>query len=168
VKLTVVAVGKIREKSLRAVADDYLGRVKHYARASEIEVKTDAELARAVPREATVIALDPGGDSVTSRELARRLEGWGQRGKGELAFVIGGAEGIPEALLEAAHARLQPVEPDAAAPARARRAVRAALPRVHDPARRAVRARGLSSRSPLRSAARAASPKIQATMHREP
>jgi 23S rRNA (pseudouridine1915-N3)-methyltransferase len=106
VKLTIVAVGKIREKSLRAVADDYLGRVKHYARTSEVEVKTDAELERAVPREATVIALDPGGDSVTSRELARRLEGWGQRGKGELAFVIGGAEGIPDALLKAAHARL--------------------------------------------------------------
>ena len=105
-KLTIVAVGKIREKSLRAVADDYLGRVKHYARTSEVEVKTDAELERAVPREATVIALDPGGDSVTSRELARRLEGWGQRGKGELAFVIGGAEGIPDALLKAAHARL--------------------------------------------------------------
>jgi 23S rRNA (pseudouridine1915-N3)-methyltransferase len=106
VKLTVLAVGRIREKNLRAVADDYLGRVRHYARTTELEVKTDAELARAVPREATVIALDPGGDAVTSRELARRLEGWSQRGKGELAFVIGGAEGIPEALLEAAHARL--------------------------------------------------------------
>jgi 23S rRNA (pseudouridine1915-N3)-methyltransferase len=106
VKLTVIAVGKIREKNLRAVADDYVGRVKHYARTSEVEVKTDAELARAVPRDATVIALDPGGDAVTSRELARRLESWGQRGKGELAFVIGGAEGIPAALLGAAHARL--------------------------------------------------------------
>jgi 23S rRNA (pseudouridine1915-N3)-methyltransferase len=106
VKLTVVAVGKIREKHLRAVADDYAGRVKHYARTSEVEVKTDAELARAVPRDATVIALDPGGDALTSREFARRLERWGQRGKGELAFVIGGADGIPAALLEAAHARL--------------------------------------------------------------
>jgi 23S rRNA (pseudouridine1915-N3)-methyltransferase len=106
VKLTIVAVGKIREKSLRAVADDYLGRVKHYARTAEVEVKSDAELARAVPREATVIALDPGGDELTSRELAKRLEGWGQRGKGELAFLIGGADGIPSELLKSAHARL--------------------------------------------------------------
>ena len=105
-KLTVVAVGKIREKSLRAVADDYLARVRHYARTTEVEVKTDAELTRAVPREATVIALDPGGDAVTSRELAKRLERWGARGKGELAFVLGGAEGIPEPLLASAHARL--------------------------------------------------------------
>jgi 23S rRNA (pseudouridine1915-N3)-methyltransferase len=106
VKLHVVAVGKIREKSLRAVADDYLARVRHYARTAEIEVRTDAELFRAVPREATVVALDPGGDALTSRELAQRLERWGQRGKGELAFVLGGAEGIPEPLLESAHARL--------------------------------------------------------------
>ena len=45
-KLTVLAVGKIREKSLRAVADDYLERVRHYARTAEVEVKTDAELTR--------------------------------------------------------------------------------------------------------------------------
>jgi 23S rRNA (pseudouridine1915-N3)-methyltransferase len=106
VKLTVVAVGKMREKNLRAVADDYLERVRHYARTTEIEVKTDAELERAVPRDSTVIALDPNGDAVTSREFSKRLERWCGRGKGELAFVIGGAEGIPEQLLARAHARL--------------------------------------------------------------
>jgi len=106
VKIHVLAVGKIREKHLRAVADDYLERVRHYARTTETELKTDAELARAVPREATVIALDPNGDVVTSRELAKRLERWGQRGKGELAFVLGGAEGIPEPVLAGAHERI--------------------------------------------------------------
>ena len=105
-KLFVVAVGKIREKSLRAVADDYLERASHYARVREVEVKSDAELERALPREATVIALDPAGDAVTSRELAARLERWGRRGKGDVAFVLGGAEGIPQALLDGAHARL--------------------------------------------------------------
>ena len=64
-KIHVVAVGKIREKSLRAVADDYLERVRHYARTTEIELKGDAELERAVPRDATVIALDPNGAAVT-------------------------------------------------------------------------------------------------------
>ena len=105
-KLFVVAVGKIREKSLRAVANDYLERASHYARVSEVEVKADAELERALPREATVIALDPAGDAVTSRELAARLERWGRRGKGDVAFVIGGAEGIPKGVLDGAHARL--------------------------------------------------------------
>jgi 23S rRNA (pseudouridine1915-N3)-methyltransferase len=106
VKVVVVAVGKIREKHLRAVADDYLGRAQHYARVSEVEVKADAELERALPRGATVVALDPGGEALTSRELASRIERWGQRGKGDITFVIGGAEGIPEAILGAAQARL--------------------------------------------------------------
>ena len=105
-KIVVVAVGKIREKSLRAVADDYLERVSRYARVSELEVKVAADLARSLPRDTTVIALDPAGESVTSREFAARIERWGHRGKGDLAFVIGGAEGIPEALLAGAHARL--------------------------------------------------------------
>jgi 23S rRNA (pseudouridine1915-N3)-methyltransferase len=106
VKIVVVAVGKIREKQLRAVADDYLERARHYARVSEVEVKADADLERALPREASVIALDPGGEVLTSREFASRVERWGQRGKGDVAFVIGGAEGIPKAILAGAHARL--------------------------------------------------------------
>jgi len=106
VKIFVVAVGKIREKSLRAVADDYLARAAHYAKVSEVEVKSDAELERALPRESTVVALDPAGQALKSREFAAQLERWGRRGKGDIAFVIGGAEGIPSSILDGAHARL--------------------------------------------------------------
>ena len=42
---------------------------------------------------------------MTSREF-RKAEGWGSRGKGDVAFVIGAADGIPEALVQASHARL--------------------------------------------------------------
>jgi 23S rRNA (pseudouridine1915-N3)-methyltransferase len=106
VRLYVVAAGRIREKSLRAVADDYLERVRRYARTQEIEVKTAAELARATPESALVVALEPDGDAPTSREFARRLERWTSTGKGEVAFVIGGADGIPEDLAHRAQARL--------------------------------------------------------------
>jgi len=106
VRLFVVAAGRIREKALRAVADDYLARVRHYARCDEVEVKASKDLERAVPKEATVIALEPDGEALTSRALAGKLERWGARGKGEVAFVIGGAEGIPDAVAKKAHARL--------------------------------------------------------------
>ena len=36
-RIVVVAVGKLRERSLRAVADDYLGRIRRYVRCDEIE-----------------------------------------------------------------------------------------------------------------------------------
>jgi 23S rRNA (pseudouridine1915-N3)-methyltransferase len=106
VKLSVVAVGKIRERELRAVADEYVGRIRRYVRFEEIEVQNDAALARALPDGATIVALDPKGDSLTSTAFAKKLESYGRRGKGDVTFVLGGAEGIPETLVRSADARL--------------------------------------------------------------
>lgn len=102
----IVAAGRIKEKSLRAVADDYLGRIRRYARCDELEVRDDAALARALPQDALVVALEVTGDQVSSLELADRVERWTSRGKGAVAFVIGGADGIPPALSKQADARL--------------------------------------------------------------
>lgn len=105
-KLAVVAVGKIRERDLRAVADEYVGRIRRYVRIEEVEVASDAALERALPDAATIVALDPNGDALTSTAFAKKLESFARRGKGDVAFVIGGAEGIPEKLLRSAHAKL--------------------------------------------------------------
>ena len=86
-RLAVVAVGKIKEPSLRAVADDYLGRLRHYLRCDETEVKKAEELERALPKDSLVVALEVDGDAPTSRELATRVERWTSRGKGSVAFV---------------------------------------------------------------------------------
>jgi 23S rRNA (pseudouridine1915-N3)-methyltransferase len=106
VRIYVVAAGRIREKTLRAVADDYLARIRRYGRCDEIEVKAAADLVRATPAAATVVALEPDGDAPTSREFSRRLERWTTSGKGEVAFLIGGADGIPEELTRRAQARI--------------------------------------------------------------
>ena len=105
-KLSVVAVGKIKERDLRAVADEYVGRIRRYVRFEEIEVASDAALERALPNGVTVVVLDPNGDAVTSTAFAKKVESWGRRGKGDVAFVLGGAEGIPEKLVRSADARL--------------------------------------------------------------
>jgi 23S rRNA (pseudouridine1915-N3)-methyltransferase len=106
VKLVVIAVGRIKERELRAVADDYWQRLRHYARCEEIEVKDAGALAKSVPSGALTIALEVDGEQLTSRKLAERVERWGAQGKGVLAFLIGGAEGIPPELSRAASARL--------------------------------------------------------------
>jgi 23S rRNA (pseudouridine1915-N3)-methyltransferase len=106
VKLVVVAVGRIKERELRAVADDYWGRLRHYVRCEELEVKDAGALARSVPSGALTIALEVDGEQLTSKQLAERVERWGAQGKGVLAFLIGGADGIPAELSRAAHARL--------------------------------------------------------------
>jgi len=106
VKLFVVAEGRIKERELRAVANDYLGRLTRYVRCEEIEARDAAGLAKSIPEGAFVVALEVDGERITSSELSLRLERWGARGKGLVAFVIGGAEGIPKALSARADLRL--------------------------------------------------------------
>jgi 23S rRNA (pseudouridine1915-N3)-methyltransferase len=106
VKLHVIAEGRIKERELRAVANDYLGRLSRYVRCEEIETRDASGLAKAIPDGAFVVAMEVNGERLTSVELSQRLERWGARGKGLVAFVIGGAEGIPEALSKRADLRL--------------------------------------------------------------
>jgi 23S rRNA (pseudouridine1915-N3)-methyltransferase len=106
VKLVILAVGKLKDAETRALADDYMGRLRRYTACEEREVKAASDLEGAIPKGALVVALEVHGDAVTSPELARRVESWASRGKGIVAFVIGGAEGIPKALSTKAEARL--------------------------------------------------------------
>ena len=104
--IVVIAVGRIRERELRSVADEYLARVRRYVRCDEVEVRKGEGLEKAVPPDAWTVALEVDGDVVNSERLARNLETWGSRGKGRIAFLIGGAEGIPVHVSRAADVRL--------------------------------------------------------------
>ncbi len=102
-KITLVASGKIKEKSLRAVADDYLGRIKHYTRIDEIETRDETGLEKALPTGVRIVALEVWGKQLSSEQFSEKLQKWSQMGKGDVAFVIGAAEGIPRELSERAH-----------------------------------------------------------------
>ena len=66
----------------------------------------EAELIlRAVPPGARLIALDARGAAWTSRDFAKRLAAWRDRGAA-IAFAIGGAEGLGRAVIDAADAVL--------------------------------------------------------------
>jgi 23S rRNA (pseudouridine1915-N3)-methyltransferase len=56
----------------------------------------------AVPPGTMLAALDRRGEMWTSREFADRLAAWRDRGVAELAFAIGGAEGLAAAVLDRA------------------------------------------------------------------
>jgi rRNA large subunit m3Psi methyltransferase RlmH len=96
----VIALGGTRMKSaaLRAACDDYLSRIRHYAKIEEREVTTGR--AR-IPEDARLIALAAGGEAWTSEQLAERVGRWEMEGR-DVTFVIGGADGIPAAVLERA------------------------------------------------------------------
>ena len=103
-RLSIIAVGKIKERGIREAIDDYIARVTRHFAVDEIEVRDapSVELAAALekrlPAAAHVVALDAGGQTMTSEGFARWLEGRLRQGKGNVAFLIGGADGLPQAI----------------------------------------------------------------------
>jgi 23S rRNA (pseudouridine1915-N3)-methyltransferase len=97
-KLTVLAVGKIKEANVRSLANDYLARIGRYCRIEEIEVKDASSLEKAIPNDAIVVACEVFGKALTSEGFARQIERWGGQGKGVICLLIGGADGLPEQL----------------------------------------------------------------------
>ena len=63
-------------------------------------------LARALPAGALVVALDERGRLQSSPEFAADLAGWRDKGRQDLAFIIGGADGIAPDLRDRADAAL--------------------------------------------------------------
>lgn len=112
-RLHICAVGRLRPGPERALVEDYLDRFGKTGRAlglgpavvHEVEDKRGggmagegAVLARAVPDGAVLAVLDERGRVMTSPEFAAMLAGWRDAGRGDAAFVIGGADGIDPGL----------------------------------------------------------------------
>ena len=114
-RITIAAVGRMRAGPERNHFEHYVGRIKTWPIAlREIEIrrplpadkKRDAEgkaLAEALPAEAIIVALDEAGRQFGSQGFAERMAGWRDDGVGQLAFVIGGADGLTPALRDSSH-----------------------------------------------------------------
>ena len=99
VRLTIIAEGKLRERGLREVADDYLARIRRRIRCDEVEVRNAGALLKALPAGARIVALDVRGRSLTSRDFAGLLAEWAERGDPHVAFLVGGASGLSSAVM---------------------------------------------------------------------
>jgi 23S rRNA (pseudouridine1915-N3)-methyltransferase len=106
VKIVVLAVGKLRDRHVAALADDYLARARRHLPVEVVEVEDDQALARRWPSSGETIALEPDGETWTTEAFAAQLERRMTRGTRAVTFVIGGADGIPAALSARAALRL--------------------------------------------------------------
>ncbi|HTJ82215.1 MAG TPA: 23S rRNA (pseudouridine(1915)-N(3))-methyltransferase RlmH [Polyangiaceae bacterium] len=104
-KFVVVAVGKVKEPPMRASIDDYLGRIRRYAKVEEVEIedgpapKLEAALLKAAGA-ATLVPLDSSGKEHDSRGFASFVEKLASTGKGDVAFLIGGKAGLGKPILD--------------------------------------------------------------------
>ena len=99
----VATVGAPRNRALAEAIADYETRAARYWPLEVREVKEE-RLASAVA-EVDVVACTEDGARMSSAEFARWLQAARERAK-DFAFVIGGAFGLPSALLERARSRL--------------------------------------------------------------
>ena len=104
-KLSVLAVGKLRESWVRDGCAEYEKRVRARLPLEVIELKTAAELERRLPPRAEVWALDERGREWSSLELAEELRRRMSSGSPGIALLIGGADGLPEPLVKRAQVR---------------------------------------------------------------
>lgn len=123
--ISIITVGKLKEKYLKQGIEEYLKRLSAYAKIEIIEVldekapeelsetemqqvkkkEGDRILAKISP-DAYVVALAIEGKMKSSEELADSLDKLATYGKSKVAFVIGGSLGLGKEVLERADEKL--------------------------------------------------------------
>lgn len=108
-RVHICAVGRLRSGPERDLVRDYATRFDRIGRGmglgpvsfNEVEDRKGggsaaeaALLDRALPEGAVICALDERGKTLSSPDLAQQLARWRDDGRGDLAFVIGGADGL--------------------------------------------------------------------------
>ncbi|MDA1100970.1 MAG: 23S rRNA (pseudouridine(1915)-N(3))-methyltransferase RlmH [Proteobacteria bacterium] len=104
-RISICAVGRARGNPAAEICQTYLQRLSWPVDIREVEVRKnlagenlalgEAELLRAaMPARAIVVALDGKGKALSSATFAQRLGRWRDDGVADLAFAIGGANGL--------------------------------------------------------------------------
>ncbi|MBQ7705905.1 MAG: 23S rRNA (pseudouridine(1915)-N(3))-methyltransferase RlmH [Selenomonadaceae bacterium] len=108
-KIKIVTIGKLKEKFLIDGVNEYLKRIKPFAKieVSEIaECRTVEEegqkLLSNVLRESFLIVLDVAGEMLSSEEFAKKIAALNLHGVSDITFIIGGAFGLSDEVKRAA------------------------------------------------------------------
>ena len=118
-KITLITVGKIKEKYLKDAIAEYSKRLSKYCKLEDIEVadektpdqasenveqqirkKEGERILRYVKEDAYVITLEIGGTMLDSVAFAKKIETLGVQGKSHIIFIIGGSIGLGEDVLK--------------------------------------------------------------------
>lgn len=124
-KITIICVGKIKEKYFNLAIDEYTKRLSRYCKleivevndektpdgaseAEEIQIKnTEGErILKQIKDGAYVIALAIDGNMLSSTDLANKIEQLGVGGNSHIIMVIGGSLGLSKDLLNRADYKL--------------------------------------------------------------
>lgn len=108
----IIWVGKTKDKRWLALQEEYLRRLSHFVRVEIDEVRESSSqggketegkrILEKLNQSSFVCVLDVTGKPMSSTELSAVIGNWQVRGVKEVALVIGGAEGITNAVADRA------------------------------------------------------------------
>ena len=120
-RITLITVGKIKEKFYQDAISEYAKRLSRYCKLDVIQVtdektpdgasealetqikeKEGQRILAQIREGAYVIALAIEGKMLSSEELAGKMQKLGVEGKGHLVFVIGGSLGLSKEVMDRA------------------------------------------------------------------
>ncbi|MGN1167622.1 MAG: 23S rRNA (pseudouridine(1915)-N(3))-methyltransferase RlmH [Lachnospiraceae bacterium] len=118
-KITIITVGKIKEKYLKDAIAEYSKRLSKYCKLEIMEVadektpdnasetmedvirsKEAERILKYVKEDAYIITLEIQGKQLTSEEMAEKIEKLGVMGTSHIIFIIGGSIGLGKEVLE--------------------------------------------------------------------
>jgi 23S rRNA (pseudouridine1915-N3)-methyltransferase len=112
-RISIIAVGRARKGPERELFESFKARITWPVKLLEVEesrplpaadrVRREGELLLSkLPKGAVAIALDGRGKTLTSEDFAARLGRWQDDGIKDIAFLIGGADGLHGAVTDSA------------------------------------------------------------------
>lgn len=124
-KITIISVGKIKEKFFTDAINEYTKRLSKFCKLyeeiipderaddnfsqSEIEqvkTKEGAKILNKIPKSSYVFVLDVKGKQMSSEELSDKINSLGIDGKSDITFIIGGSNGLSQEVLNSADYKL--------------------------------------------------------------
>lgn len=124
-KITILCVGKVKEKFYRDAIEEFVKRLSRYCKLEIVEVsdeKTDEQaseteirivkekegerLLKSIKEDAYVITLCIDGKQLDSEELSEKIEKLGIQGASHIYFVIGGSLGLADEVIKRSNFKL--------------------------------------------------------------
>lgn len=120
--ISIIAVGRLKESFWKDACNEYLKRLSAYAdisvkelpdidparcggEAAEIKAESDS-IIESIPKDSFSILLDISGKSVSSEQLAEKINMLGLEGRNDICFIIGGSCGVSEEVRRCVDARI--------------------------------------------------------------
>lgn len=124
-KITLITVGKLKEKYWKDAVREYEKRLSGYAKVqltevadekepnnasvADIEIIKEKEAERILSKikdTQFVVTLEIGGKELDSEQFASMYQNWMNTGKSDVVFVIGGSNGIGESVVKRSNAAI--------------------------------------------------------------